>query len=92
MKKSELIEALVQQLNLSQKVVKTIVDTIIETRAEGLIQGHSVQIRGFGTFTIRKKPECCMCHPKTKNIYKIAERKSIYFKPGKELRNQLRAD
>ena len=48
MTKTESIQALAEQMEMSAKEAKSILETILETMADALASGHNVEIRGFG--------------------------------------------
>ena len=54
MNKSELIEALAQDINIPHREAAAITNTIINTMTEALAKGESIEIRGFGSFVIKK--------------------------------------
>ena len=53
MNKSELIEALAQDINVPHREAAAITNTVIETMTEALAKGESIEIRGFGSFVIK---------------------------------------
>ena len=54
MNKSDLIATLAEKKNLPTKEAATIVNTILETMTEALAQGSHVEIRGFGSFSVKE--------------------------------------
>ncbi len=87
--KSELIQALAEQQNLSVHEAKSIVNTILETMADALVRGDNVEIRGFGSFQVREYASYTGINPKTGTKTKIKPKKLPFFKVGKELREQV---
>jgi len=53
MTKIELTEALSKELNLSTRTTAGIVSTILDSMTEALANGDNIEIRGFGSFTIK---------------------------------------
>jgi integration host factor subunit beta len=54
MKKSELIQKIAEQHNLPKTKVENIVNTIFNSMKDSILQGERIEIRGFGSFTIRE--------------------------------------
>jgi integration host factor subunit beta len=89
MTKAELIEALAQELNVSITEARSIVGTILDAMAQALVRGENVEIRGFGSFQVREYESYAGRNPKTGEVIKVASKKLPFFKPGKELREQV---
>lgn len=86
MNKSELIEALAKDLNLSTGLAVSIVGTILDTMTETLVTGGHVEIRGFGSFTVREYAAYTGRNPKTGEKTEVKPKKLPFFKVGKEFR------
>ena len=89
MNKSELIEAMAEQLNLPSKTATSIVNTILESMADALVRGENVELRGFGSFTVREYETYTGRNPKTGELIKVKPKKLPFFKVGKELREEI---
>ena len=89
MNKSELIEALSQDIDLPHREAAAITNTIIETMTEALAQGDSIEIRGFGSFVIKNYGSYEGRNPKTGEKIKVKPKKLPFFKVGKDLREQV---
>ena len=88
MTKSELIEALAKkQPHLALKDVELAVKCIIEKMNQTLSSGQRIEIRGFGSFSLHKRPQRMGRNPKTGESVALAEKYVPHFKPGKELRD-----
>ena len=90
MTKVELIASLAEQHKMSLKDAKSIVDTILETMSAALTNGHNVELRGFGSFQVRKYDAYLGRNPKSGKEIKVGPKKLPFFKPGKDLREQLK--
>lgn len=55
MNKSELVEALSKDMNVSVAIGSGIVNTIINSISENLEKGENIEICGLGAFTVRHK-------------------------------------
>jgi len=89
MNKSELIEALSAELNLSSKESTSIISTILDSMTNALVGGENVEIRGFGSFTVRHYDSYTGRNPKTGIETKVKAKKLPFFKVGKELREAV---
>ncbi|MDO3379440.1 integration host factor subunit beta [Geoalkalibacter halelectricus] len=90
MTKSELIEQLaVENVALSKKEAELVVNTIFDSISQALIGGDRVEIRGFGSFTIRERDAREARNPKSGDLVKIPPKKTPFFKTGKELRERV---
>ncbi|AJF06940.1 integration host factor subunit beta [Geoalkalibacter subterraneus] len=90
MTKSELIEQLsVVNTMLSKKEAELVINTIFDSISDALIDGDRVEIRGFGSFTIRERDAREARNPKSGDLVKIPPKKTPFFKTGKELRERV---
>lgn len=92
MNKSELIEALAEDINIPHREAAAITNTVIETMAEALAKGESIEIRGFGSFVIKKYGSYEGRNPKTGKKIKVKPKKLPFFKVGKDLREKVNGD
>ena len=90
MTKSELIEKVVQTHSvLSVKVSEIVVNTVFDSIEEALKSGDKVEIRGFGSFTIRERLGREARNPKSGEVVRIPSKKTPFFKTGKELKERV---
>jgi integration host factor subunit beta len=90
--KSELIEELAKkQPHLALKDVELAVKCIIEKMNQALSSGQRIEIRGFGSFSLHKRPPRMGRNPKTGESVALLEKHVPHFKPGKELRDRVDA-
>ena len=89
MTKADLVEAVARATELSKKQSETIVDTMLNKLTAALQEGHGVELRGFGSFRIRKRGSRQGRNPKTGEQVHVPPKKIPYFKPGKHLREEL---
>jgi integration host factor subunit beta len=88
--KSELIETLASEVtHLSEQQISEAVNCILDTMGSALIKGQRIEIRGFGSFTLRKRKPRHAHNPKTGEKITTQEKFSPHFKPGKELRERV---
>ena len=91
MNKSELVDALSKELQFSLKTTQNIIDTILDTIAEKLVAGENVEIRGFGSFSVRHYDSYIGRKPKTGEQIEVKPKKLPFFKVGKELKEAVDA-
>jgi integration host factor subunit beta len=72
-----------------KKDISRAVDIIIETMSESLDQGDRVEIRGFGSFSVRTRKARLTKNPKTGKIMDIPPRKTLHFAMSKSLKEAL---
>lgn len=89
MNKSELIEALAQDINVPHREAAAITNTVIDTMTEALARGESIEIRGFGSFVIKTYDSYEGRNPKTGKKIKVKPKRLPFFKVGKELREKV---
>lgn len=90
MTKSELIEQLsINNEQLNKRESELIINTIFDSIGGELVQGGRVEIRGFGSFTIRCRDAREARNPKSGDVVMIPEKKTPFFKTGKELRERV---
>ena len=65
MNKSELIDALAQDQGLPTNTAASIVNTILDTMIETLVRGDNIELRGFGSFSVREYETYTGRNPKT---------------------------
>ena len=87
MTKSGLVEALSEKIStLTKKECEVIVDTVFHNMRDALHKGEKIEIRGFGSFTVRVRRAKEGRNPKTGEKVSIPEKRIPFFKVGKELR------
>ncbi|GAC1472308.1 MAG: integration host factor subunit beta [Desulfuromonadaceae bacterium] len=90
MTKSELIEKVVQSHGmLNVKVSEIVVNTVFDSIEEALKSGDKVEIRGFGSFTVRERLGREARNPKSGEVVRIPSKKTPFFKTGKELKERV---
>lgn len=90
MTKSELIDKLVEANSLlTRKESEAIISIVFDSMSDALKSGEKVEIRGFGSFTIRARDAREARNPKSGELVKIPSKKTPFFKTGKELRERV---
>ncbi len=94
MTRSELIARMVKRMverrtQLVSRDVELAVKVIIDELSEALSNGHRVEIRGFGSFSLHYRAPRVGRNPKTGDAVDLSGKYVPYFKPGKELRERV---
>ena len=90
MTKSELIHRIAQkQPQLVERDVETAVKMMLDHMVEYLAGGGRIEIRGFGSFTLRFRRARVGRNPRTGAAVSLPARYAAYFKPGKKLRERV---
>ena len=86
MNKSDLIAALADKENLREKQATDIINFIRKGFTDTLKKGDKIEIRGFGSFTVREYESYKGRNPKTGKRIEVRQKKLPFFKVGKELK------
>jgi DNA-binding protein HU-beta len=89
MNKSELINAIAEQGNLSKADAGLGLAALIKTIETALKAGDVITLVGFGTFAVKDRPERTGRNPQTGQEITIAAAKVPSFKPGKALKDAV---
>ncbi len=91
MTKRELIETVANARPLlPRRDVETLVNAVFKTLSEALTRGERIEIRGFGSFIVKRRNAREGLNPKTGEAVSVAAKRVPFFKAGKELK--LRVD
>ena len=86
MTKSELIEAIAARGELTKARAELVVNCVFDAMTESLRSGHGIEIRGFGSFTVRPYKPYAGRNPRTGNPVPVSAKRLPFFKVGKELK------
>ena len=89
MTKTELVEEVSRNADLSKKDSEVIVQAVLDSIVESLKTGEKVELRGFGSFRLRERASREGRNPKTGEKVFVPAKKVPYFKPGKELKELI---
>jgi DNA-binding protein HU-beta len=92
MKKSDLIDAIAARQGMTKTQVQNVVDDVFDLVIKGLAEGEKIDVRGFGTFSVRDSAARTGRNPQTGAATEIAARRVPGFKPGKEMRDRVNGD
>src|SRR5437867_3077519 len=89
MTKQQLVEAVSVKTGREKAEVENVLEATLWSIAEALRSNERVDLRGFGTFTVKDKKERQGRNPRTGETITIAAKRDASFKPGKELSEKL---
>jgi len=89
MNKSDLTKALSREMDLPIRKAEEIVDMVFDTMSNALITGDRIEVRGFGSFTVRQYEGYTGRNPKTRETAFVEAKRLPFFKAGQDLREKL---
>lgn len=89
MNKSQLIDAIAAQADLSKAAAERALNAFMTTVKRELIVGDTVELTGFGKFEVGQRAARSGRNPQTGETIQIAAAKSVKFKPGKGLKDAV---
>ena len=87
--KAALVEEVADAAGLTKNRAEVIVDTLFRSITEALHQGEKVELRGFGSFRLRRRGPHRGRNPRTGDRVDVPSKRVPYFKPGKELKELI---
>jgi DNA-binding protein HU-beta len=90
MNKTELVNAVAGQAELTKQDAAKAVDALFKTISDTLSKEEKIQLIGFGTFEVRERAARIGRNPQTGEEMQIAASKVPAFKPGKELKEAVK--
>jgi integration host factor subunit beta len=90
--RSDLVEDLAARFGqLTHRDAEFAVKTILDAMSDALVRGHRIEIRGFGSFSLNRRPPRVRRNPRSGEQVEVAEKLVPHFKPGKALREAVDA-
>jgi len=89
MTKAELVDEVSRVSDLTKKHSEVIVDTLFRSIINALHRGEKIELRGFGSFRLRRREPRKGRNPKTGEKVDVPSKRVPYFKPGKELKQLI---
>lgn len=91
MNKGDLIKAISEQAGISKAQATEALNAVVGGITGALAAGEKVTLVGFGTFSVSERAARTGRNPATGNVIKIAAKKQVKFKAGKELDDSANA-
>jgi len=92
MTKADLVEEVVRVSGLSKKQAETVVHTVFQAVVDALQSDDKIELRGFGSFRVRRRRSRQGRNPKTGDRVEVPAKRIPYFKPGKELKDLINGE
>ena len=89
MNKQDLIVKFAEKEGLAYADSRFLVDMFFDKMAKSLVAGERVEIRGFGSFMVKKYAGYTGRNPKTGEKIKVKSKKLPVFRVGKELKERV---
>lgn len=89
MNKTDLIERIANDADISKAAASRAVDAFITAVTRQLKRGGTVTLLGFGTFAVGKRAARTGRNPRTGESVKIKAKKVPKFRPGQRLKDAL---
>src|SRR3954465_3152954 len=86
MTKSELIDAIAARADLTKARAEMVVNWVFDPMTGALQDGQGIEIRGFGSFTVRPYKPYDGRNPRTGQPVPVPSKRLPFFKVGKELK------
>jgi integration host factor subunit beta len=87
--RSELAERLAVQYQLGIKDADRALGVVLTMISKALGEGRRVELRGFGSFSVKHRPERIGRNPRSGEPVTVPEKRQPYFRCGKEMRERL---
>ena len=92
MTKAGLVEEVARVADLTKKHSEVIVDAVVHSIINALHRGEKIELRGFGSFRLRRREPRKGRNPKTGDRVDVPSKRVPYFKPGKELKDLINSE
>ncbi len=89
MTKADVVELIAEKTGFTAKDVKVVVEQFLDEVKNSLQDDKHLEIRGFGTFKVKKHKARKARNPKTNEEVQVPAKKKAFFKVSRELNNIL---
>jgi integration host factor subunit alpha len=90
--KKDLINSVYMQIGFSKNISENLIDELLSTITENLVNKKVLKLSGFGTFSIRTKKSRIGRNPKTKEQKTITVRDVVLFKASKKFKDLINSN
>jgi integration host factor subunit alpha len=87
----ELSEAVFRTVGLSRNESAELVEAVLQHMSDALVEGETVKISSFGTFSVRNKSARVGRNPKTGEEVPIEPRRVLTFRPSHIMKERVDA-
>ena len=89
MTKADLIGVIAEKLKFPWARAELLVEQVFSSMSDALMRGEGIEIRGFGSFTLRQYRAYDGRNPRTGAIVQVKPKRLAFFKVGKDLRQRV---
>ena len=89
MTKADLIDLIAERAKLPHGRAELLISQMFDSMVDALCRGEGIEIRGFGSFSIRAYKEYQGRNPRTGEAVRVRPKRLAFFKVGKELRERV---
>lgn len=89
MTKADLVREIFDKTGLTKKDIAETVDQFVHSIKSALVEGHHIEIRGFGTFKVKERKSRTARNPRTGDPVPLPARRVPVFKVSKELKDRV---
>ena len=89
MTKNQIIDQVAKQTGMTKKAVAEVVEALGNVVDNALVAGETVQIAGFGAFTVKEKAAYTGRNPRTNEPVEIPASRRVTFSASKTLKDKL---
>ncbi|WP_092222181.1 HU family DNA-binding protein [Desulforhopalus singaporensis] len=89
MLKKDLVDRVSSELSMQKQDVSLAVDIMLDAMSKALIEERRIELRGFGSFSVRSRKPRSTKNPRTGKIMEIPDRKTLHFTMSKSLKEAL---
>jgi len=87
---ANIIAAVAGKLRLPTDRAEEIVCRVFDAMTSAFSRGEGVELRGFGSFTMRQYRAYRGLNPRTRNVVEVPAKRLPFVRPGKDLRERIR--
>ncbi len=87
----DLSEAVFREVGLSRNESAQLVENVLDSMSDALVNGEQVKISSFGTFSVREKSARVGRNPKTGEEVPIDPRRVLTFRPSHLMKDRVAA-
>ncbi|MBI4844874.1 MAG: integration host factor subunit beta [Candidatus Omnitrophica bacterium] len=90
MTKKDIVLKIATETKLKQQDIKKIVQKTLDAVIESLVNGQTVELRNFGIFKVKSRRGRTGRNPRTGQVVPVPPKKVVVFKPGLEMKQQVK--
>jgi integration host factor subunit beta len=89
--KKILVDRIATKHNLQRTAVKNILQDFLDEIVDELGEGNRIEFRDFGVFEVKHRAARTAQNPKTLERVPVPAKRSVRFKPGRKMREEMDA-